>query len=164
MSHSRNDTSDRRADATRPFFELSQMMQQGRSWSGRERNCCFLNTGARRFADISATSGLDFPDDARAVAVVDWDQDGDLDLWISNRSAPRLRFMRSELRSSTGALEGTRFLAVRLAGDGTTTNRDAIGARVEVYTDEAGERGPRSARTLRAGEGFLSQSSKWTRV
>ncbi len=161
MSHSRNDTSDRRADATRPYFELSQMMKQGRSWSGRERNCCFLNTGAERFADISATSGLDFPDDARAVAVVDWDHDGDLDLWISNRGAPRLRFMRSETRSAAPAPAGTRFLAGRLVGDGTSTNRDAIGARVDVYTDGTGARGPKSARTLRAGEGFLSQSSKW---
>ena len=135
------------------------MMKQGRSWSGRERNCCFLNTRAERFANISATSGLDFLDDARAVASVDWDHDGDLDLWISNRSAPRLRFMRSELRSPTSSPEGTHFLAVRLIGDGTTTNRDAIGARVEVYTNDASARS--LAKTLRAGEGFLSQSSKW---
>ncbi len=134
------------------------MMMQGRSFSGRERNCCFLNTGQApnaggRFADISAASGLDYLDDGRAVAQVDWDMDGDLDLWVSNRNAPRLRLMRND----TPTLN--RFLALRLEGDGTTTNRDAIGARVEVVLAD-GDGRPR-IKTLRAGEGFLAQSSKW---
>ena len=81
--------------------EWSRMMREGRSFSGREKNCVFLNTGANplaqaRFADVSSISGLDFPDDGRAVALVDWDHDGDLDLWISNRSSPRLRLMRND--------------------------------------------------------------------
>ncbi len=79
-----------------------------------------------RFANISAVSGLDFPDDGRAVALVDWDHDGDLDMWLSNRNAPRLRLMRNDTPT------GNHYLALRLVGNGTTTNRDAIGARVEV--------------------------------
>ena len=74
---------------------MFRLLSQGKSWSGYERNCCFLNTGSQRFACISATSGLDFQDDGRAVVQVDWDQDGDLDLWISNRTAPRLRFLKN---------------------------------------------------------------------
>jgi tetratricopeptide (TPR) repeat protein len=112
------------------------MMIQGRSFSGRERNCCFLNTLADpaakgRFANISAASGLDFADDGRAVSVVDWDHDGDLDLWISNRNAPRIRLLRNNTNS------GNHFLAVRLVGNGKTTSRDAIGARLEVTTTGA---------------------------
>ena len=42
--------------------------------------------------------------------------------------------------------------------EGTECNRDAIGARIEVVV--AGDAAPR-VKTLRAGEGFLSQSSKW---
>ncbi|NNC88109.1 MAG: hypothetical protein HKN82_06575, partial [Akkermansiaceae bacterium] len=138
---------------------LSQMISGGRSFSGRERNCCFLNTGAApaaagRFANISAVSGLDFPDDGRALAPVDWDHDGDLDLWISNRNAPRLRLMRNELPAAG------RFLSLRLEGNGTGTNRDAIGARVEVVPGGAGPHPP-LVKTLRAGEGFLSQAGKW---
>jgi Tfp pilus assembly protein PilF/peroxiredoxin len=129
------------------------MLQQGRSWSGRERNVCFLNTRGGRFADISAASGFDFPDDARAIALCDWDQDGRVDLWVSNRNAPRLRFLRND-SGSPG-----RYLALRLAGDGRRTSRDAIGARVEVRPAGAEERP--LVKTLRAGEGFLSQSSKW---
>ncbi|MEE3179012.1 MAG: hypothetical protein VX317_04960, partial [Verrucomicrobiota bacterium] len=72
------------------------MINAGRSFSGQERNCIFLNPGSSqaargRFADVSSVTGLDFDDDARALSPVDWDHDGDLDLWISNRNAPRLR-------------------------------------------------------------------------
>ncbi|MFN0130691.1 MAG: tetratricopeptide repeat protein [Verrucomicrobiales bacterium] len=135
------------------------MMNSGRSFSGHERNCAFLNTGtlaeARgRFANVSAVSGLDFDDDARALAAIDWDHDGDLDLWISNRNAPRLRFLRNDAPAGKHG-----WVALRLAGNGTSCNRDAIGARVEVILAPSSSH--RSVKTLRAGEGFLSQTTKW---
>jgi len=146
--------------SSRGTGQLTTMVSRGRSFSGRERNCAFLNLGARtrdgappRFADISAGSGLDFADDGRAIAVADWDHDGDLDLWVSNRNGPRLRLMRNETPP------GRHFLALRLRGDGESTNRDAIGARVEITTPAG-----KSIRTLRAGEGYLAQSSKWLHV
>ena len=135
------------------FAKVLWMLRSGASWSGHERNCAFLNTGDGRFADVSVASGIDFPDDGRALVATDWDQDGDQDLWISNRNAPRLRFMRND-RPVTN-----HYLSLRLVGNGTTTNRDAIGARVEVKVAAPGDL-PR-VKTLRAGEGFLSQSSKW---
>ena len=139
------------------------MIVEGRSFSGNERNCVFLNTGSApaaegRFANISAVSGLDYPDDGRAVALVDWDHDGDQDMWIANRNAPRLRLMRNE------APRENHFLSLRLEGDGNTTSRDAIGARVEVFyggLQTSTGTFPRSVKALRAGEGFLAQSSKW---
>jgi tetratricopeptide (TPR) repeat protein len=138
---------------------LFRMIMEGRSFSGRERNCFFLNTGQGLFGTISALSGIDFPDDGRCIAVTDWDRDGDQDLWISNRSAPRLRFLRNDTPSRH------HFLALKLEGDGTSVNRDAIGARVEVVLADDGSTAPAAGRrlvqTLRAGEGFLSQSSKW---
>ncbi|MFQ5600574.1 MAG: tetratricopeptide repeat protein [Candidatus Krumholzibacteriia bacterium] len=133
------------------ILTLRHMLRQGSGWSGHERNCMFLNTGGARFANVSATSGFDFDSDSRAVALVDWDHDGDVDLWTSNRTGPRLRFMRND------ASAGNHFLAVRLVG--RSCNRDAIGARVEVHM--SGERERVRRRTLRAGDGFLSQSSKW---
>ena len=54
----------------------------------------------------------------------DWDFDGDLDLWIANRSGPQVRFLRNDL------VTPHHFLAIRL--EGKTCNRDAIGARVEL--------------------------------
>ena len=161
-----------------PSRNLIRMMRQGRSFSGHERNCVFLNLRRGDFATLSATSGLDFPDDGRAVSLVDWDHDGDLDLWIANRNAPRLRLMLNSTPTEH------RSIGLLLVGNGTTTNRDAIGARVEVITrravgvsppivtatshkPQATDHRPQTTdhrpllRTLRAGEGFLAQSSKW---
>ena len=100
---------------------VNKLMMEGRSWSGREANCVFLNTGAKRFANVSAISGLNFLDDARGLAVCDWDQDGSLDLWLANRSAPQTRFLRNQ---------GPRghFLSLQLKG--TTSNNDAMNRAV----------------------------------
>ena len=104
--------------------------------------------GQSRFADVSAVAGLDFIDDSRAVAAVDWDFDGDLDLWQSNRTGPRLRFVRNDV----GHLQN--FLAVKLIG--RDCNRDAIGARVELSL------GDRNLITsARAEDGYLSQPGRW---
>ncbi len=137
---------------TREYSEawetLNRLIREGGSWSGRETNCAYLNLGDGTFADVSRTTGLGFMDDGRAFATVDWDHDGDLDLWIVNRTAPQVRFMRNDIPGSA------RSVSFRLTGD--RVNRDAIGTRVEV---RAG--GDRWVRELQAGGGFLSQSSKW---
>lgn len=144
--NNRPDSSEERGSAG---DVLHHAIRSGSSFSGRERHCGFLNLRNGRFADISPVSGLDFPDDGRAVARVDWDQDGDLDFWLVNRSGPQVRFMRN------GVPQENNFLAVRLQG--RTCNRDAIGARVEVYVQGAVTP---QIQTLAAGDGFLSQSSK----
>jgi len=125
---------------------LTRLMAQGTSWSGRERNNAFLNLRDGTFADASALLGLDFKDDGRAVAATDWDGDGDLDLWLRNRTGPQLRLMRNEIASG-------HWIAFELTG--VTSNRDAVGARVAVV---AGDR--RHVRTVTSGSGYLAQSSR----
>ncbi len=95
-------------------------------------------------------AGLDFPDDSRAVALVDYDGDGDLDLWVSNRTAPRLRLLRNNSRAAGNS--------VRLSLEGRQANRDAIGAQVRLYLE--GNDDSVLSKTVRAGEGYLAQSSK----
>jgi tetratricopeptide (TPR) repeat protein len=144
---------------------LNTMLEEGRSYSGFERNCVFLNLGSSSgtkeplFANISGASGLDVIDDGRSIAVVDWDFDGKLDFWISNRTAPRLRLQHNR------SLFPNSFVALKL--NGKTCNRDAIGARVELTLVNRGSE-PRKVietrklhKTVRAGEGFLAQSSSW---
>ena len=135
-----------------------QLLRAGKSFSGRERNCAFLNTGGQ-FANVSSPTGLDYPDDGRAVAMVDWDHDGDLDIWIHNRTSPRLRFMRNQLVSHDS--DSTNAIAIRLIG--TRSNRDAIGATAQVNIDaRPDDSGPRRLiQTVTAGDGYLAQSSKW---
>ena len=75
---------------------LSALLTQGQSLSGLERNCLYLNTHKDKFANVSSVTGFDFPSDSRGLAAVDWDHDGDLDVWQSNRTSPRIRFLRNE--------------------------------------------------------------------
>ena len=142
-------------DYLKNWDALSSMIVRGRSFSGFERHCCFLNVGSTpdgkfgRFADVSAATGLDLIDDGRAVATADWDGDGDLDFWVTNREAPRLRFLKNNLG------ESQRTQSIRFTLEGTNCNRDAIGAVLELAFG-----GKKHTRVLRAGDGFLSQSSK----
>ena len=139
-----------------PNLSLNQMVDEGRSFSGHEKNCVYLNTRDGQFANVSAVSGFDFPEDGRALVTIDWDRDGDLDLFLTNRNAPRLRMLRNDLPRTN------HFLTLRLIGNGKDTNRDAIGARVRVVCNANSTSDEKSVliKTLAAGDGFLSQSSR----
>jgi tetratricopeptide (TPR) repeat protein len=139
------------AQYMRKWDQMALLLAQGHSMSGRERDCCFLNIGKHPFANVSSVTALDFPDDSRGIGLVDWDHDGDQDLWMSCRTAPRVRLLRNEVGNRQS------HLAVKL--EGRQCNRDAIGARIEL---ELGGESPRTLiRTVRAGEAFVSQHSKW---
>lgn len=132
---------------------VNSLLKQGKSWSGHERHCAYLNTGGKgRMVDISAVSGLHYADDGRGMAATDWDGDGDLDLWLTNRTAPAVRFLRNDVSRQ----DNEHWIAFRLVGEHCA--RDAIGARVTVRVSSDPK--PR-VQTLRAGDGFISQSSKW---
>ncbi len=150
MSRSPSEAVETSEEYEAAWHALFELLRGGKSLSGRERNVCFLNTGGSRFAWISTASGLDYIDDGRAVAATDWDLDGDVDLWFANRTGPRIRYADNRTGSGNG------FLLLRL--EGRKSNRDAIGARVEVT---AAGGGPALIKTLRAGDAFISQSSKW---
>jgi tetratricopeptide (TPR) repeat protein len=135
----------------RQWDQMALLLAQGHSMSGRERDCCFLNIGKHPFANVSSVTALDFPDDSRGLGLVDWDHDGDQDLWMTCRTAPRVRLLRNEVGNRQS------HLTVKL--EGRQCNRDAIGARIEL---ELGGESPRKLiRTVRAGEAFVSQHSKW---
>ncbi len=137
----------------RNFRDLNDQVARGKSFSGYERNALFLNRKGDGFADVGAILGVDYDDDARAVATVDWDRDGNLDMWVANRTAPQLRLLRN------GHDEGNRAITILLIGNGKTTNRDAIGARLKLVGSS--DQRSRQIRTVHAGDGFLAQSSQW---
>jgi len=113
-----------------------------------ERNVLLRNDGQGHFDEVSATAGLDLDQDGRSFAVFDYDLDGDPDLvLLAPRSSPQLRLFRNDF-AGRGAT-----VAVHLVG--TRSNRDAIGARVTVETDQR-----RVTRVVQAGSGFISQHSK----
>ncbi|MDG2124296.1 MAG: ASPIC/UnbV domain-containing protein, partial [Verrucomicrobiales bacterium] len=138
---------------TRNFRDLNDKVAQGKSFSGYERNPLFLNLKGQGFSEAGSLMGIDFDDDARAVAVVDWDRDGDLDLWVTNRTAPQVRLLENNQAG------GRSSISIRLVGNGKTINRDAIGARLMLWPSSNPDE--KQVRTVRAGDGFLAQSSAW---
>lgn len=129
---------------------LNRLLRENKSFSGREANTAFLNTGQQRFADVSFPLGWGFLDDARAISATDWDGDGDLDHVVTNRTAPRFRILRNTLTSKN------HWLSLKLQGTEKATNRDAIGARVQIDLADS----PPLVRLVTAGSSFLSQNSK----
>jgi tetratricopeptide (TPR) repeat protein len=88
-------------------------------------------------------SGLDFADDTRTFAVTDFDGDGNPDIILKSRLGPQIRTMQNDCTNGRTAI------AIQL--EGTKSNRDGIGARLEVNGQ---------VQFLQAGGGFLSQHSK----
>ncbi len=166
MSQSPDSPTDDAMTYAAGWSAISRLIRQGFSWSGHERNVALLNLGDGPFADVSALSGFDLADDGRALVSVDWDFDGDLDLFQSSRSGPRLRFLENVHSEAPGQAFGQvsgqapgwapAWVALRLAGGGGNTG--AVGARVLVFLE--GVEHP-LVRTRRVGEGFLAQSSAW---
>ena len=132
----------------RHWGEMNNRLKRGGSLSGRERNCAFLNIDGKKFATISGVSGFDLPDDSRSMALSDWDGDGRMDVWVSNRTAPRVRFFQNRVVSNG---EWIQF------GLETERSLDPVGARIELVLSN----GRKLMRSLRAGEGFLGQSSRY---
>ncbi len=121
---------------------LNQLIREDYSWSGRQPNVCYVR-GNGRYYDFSGVSGFDFADDSRAFAVTDFDGDGNLDVLLKSRLGPQVRV----LQNNCGA--GKHAIAFDLQG--TKSNRDAIGARVEVDGQ---------VKFLQAGSGYISQHTK----
>ncbi|MEM7306220.1 MAG: ASPIC/UnbV domain-containing protein [Planctomycetota bacterium] len=120
----------------------SQMFSDGLSFSGHERDMVWINAGGS-FADLSALSGADSPNDGRAVITCDFDDDGDVDLFVHNIQRERHGLYRNDLSLGDG------FLKLRLRGTGG--NAEAVGATV-VVNGPAGE----VAQVLSRGGGFVT--------
>ncbi len=93
------------------------------------RNLLHMNTGKGKFADVSETAGdgLRVKLSSRGAGFDDLDNDGDIDVVISNS-----RCEATILRNDTAP--GNHWLQIRLRG--TTTNRDGVGAHVKVVAGD----------------------------
>lgn len=125
----------------------SMLFNRNMSFSGYERDKLWLNTAANGFVDLSDLSGADSPNDGRGVVAADFDDDGDVDLFVHNTQRDRHLLYRNDAHSA-GALDA-RFVKVRLRAE--RSQYEAIGA-VVVSTCAAGT----TAQVLSRGSGFAS--------
>ena len=104
---------------------LDKAALQDGDLSYEQPNQLFANDGAGAFAEVSAEAGPAFALEgvSRAAAYGDYDNDGDLDVLVSNVDAPA-RLYRNERPP------GAHWLSLRLVGAGA--NRDGVGARVRL--------------------------------
>jgi hypothetical protein len=110
----------------------------------------FLGDGHCRFKDVSGFAGTYFREKVvgRGLAVADYNNDGLSDLAFGNNSGPS-KLLRNATQTTS------HWIRLELVGDGKTTNRNAIGARVEV---EAG--GRKLVRFIHGGGSYLSASDR----
>jgi hypothetical protein len=111
-----------------------------------QRNLVFRNRGDGTFVDVSRTAGPDLarPHVGRGAAFGDYDDDGRVDVLVSNVNDQAL-LLHNESRNTN------HWLTVGLVG--RRSNRDGIGARVVV---QAGPR--RLLHEVHAGGSYLSQN------
>ncbi|HEY7502174.1 MAG TPA: CRTAC1 family protein [Vicinamibacterales bacterium] len=122
--------------------------QRGQPAPFRMRNLLFHNTRDGRFADVTKAAGPAFQraEIGRGAAFGDLDNDGDLDIVVTNNNGPA----RLLLNQSTK----THWLQVRLDQGAGRGNRFAFGARVGI--ERAGE--PVLWRRVRTDGSYLSAS------
>ncbi len=106
----------------------------------------FLNRGKGNFVDVADAVGGGFSESkvGRGLACGDFDRDGDLDLLISTNNGPAYLYR-------TDQIAGNRSIRIRLVG--TKSNRDAIGATVQIFCGTAYQ-----SRVVKGGSSYLSQS------
>jgi enediyne biosynthesis protein E4 len=111
-----------------------------------QRRLLFRNLGDRRFADVSRLSGRAFEVErvGRTLAAADIDNDGDLDLLVTNNGQP------VELLRNDGG-NRNKSLLIRLVGK--QSNRDGIGARLTLT---AGSK--KMMREVKAGSSYMGQN------
>jgi enediyne biosynthesis protein E4 len=111
----------------------------------KQVNSVFHNDGRGKFVETSKETGVadQTPHAARGVAFADFDNDGFVDVLVADNGGPPL------LLHNGG--DENHFINFKLVG--TTSNRDAMGARVHVVSG-----GISQIREIAGGGSYLSQS------
>ncbi len=106
------------------------------------------NTGEGGFAEVAESVGIDSTREGKGLAVLDYDRDGDLDLYVANNGARPALF-----RNDGGNQEHW----LRIRAQGVTSNRDGVGVVVEIRTTPGGAV---QRREIGVGTHFLGQSER----
>jgi enediyne biosynthesis protein E4 len=119
---------------------------KGRSLSGYQRKRVWTNDGLGRFTEVAQVVGATDTYDGRAVALADLSNRGVLDVIVANQRGPLLVYKNA-------VQPGRHWIDFDL--EGTTSNRSAIGARVEVQWNNM-----RQIQEVSGGSGFSAQNQR----
>lgn len=118
------------------------------SFSGYERTRVWRNDGATHFTEIAEQTGLGDVRDGRGLVAFDYDNDGDMDLFVAAHDQKPILY-RNDLPKSN-------WLMLDVVGDPALgCPRDAIGSRVTVVTDDRTQ-----IREKDGGNGYAGQSDR----
>ena len=111
-----------------------------------QRPHLFHNAGQKKFEEVTSQSpGFSQPIVARGAAYADYDRDGDLDVVVTTNNGPAHLF-----RNDGGNANGW----LRIQTIGTASNRNGIGARVELTLPGGGK----PWQIVKTGSSYASQS------
>ena len=114
--------------------------------SGYQENCLFHNEGGMLFKNEAARHGVNSKIDGRGVAVADFDNDGRLDLYVSNANTEPFLYRN---------VQPTGNHWVQLQVQATRANTLAIGTRLWLTAG-----GQTQVGFVNGGNGFASQSTR----
>ncbi len=123
---------------------------RGRCIFPKELNRLYLNQG-NYFVDVGQQVGWTKAGNSRGVALVDLDNDGDLDVLITHQFAP-LSIYRNEGNANS-------WLGLQLEGNGKNCNRDALGSKI-VVTYPQGRTSAVQIREITASNGLSAQGDR----
>ena len=118
----------------------------GRSLSGYQRKHVWMNDGLGRFTDVAQVVGVTDVYDGRAVALADLGNRGVLDTIVANQRGPLLVYRNT-------VQPGRHWIDFQL--EGSTSNRSAIGARVELHWNRKVQ-----VQEVSGGSGFSAQNQR----
>lgn len=119
-----------------------------------ERNLLLRNSGGR-FENVTSQAGPGFSIElvSRALAAGDVDNDGDLDLLVTNNGAGVNLLLNERLARGSDAEAAGTANAILVRVIGTKSNRSGIGTRLTLTTG-----GRRQLREVQSGSSYLTQN------
>ena len=119
---------------------------EGRSLSGYQQKCVWINDGAGKFTEVAQAVGAADTYDGRSVAVADLWNRGVLDVIVASQRGPLLVYKNY-------ASSENKWIDFELEGAGS--NRSAIGAQVRVFW-----KGAQQVQEVSGGTGFCAQNQR----
>jgi Na+-translocating ferredoxin:NAD+ oxidoreductase RnfD subunit len=166
-----DDTPDKKDDACGDYWYINEKIARSppethryiHNWGDirgyciypNELNRLYLNTGKRdvqMFVDVALEAGLNQEANSRGVALADFDNDGDLDVVITNQHTD-VDLLRNDQKNKND------WIGLKLVSEDPRCNRMALGSVVELRWEN--KKGPQEVRKeTKLANGFSAQNEE----